>query len=130
MGGDTPLSYGMLRFYGKVLNEAVQAEATKGNRAHMWLTQTEVRQLMDSCDTSTLQGQRDKIVLGLLGGAGLRREELTNLTFDAVLVQRVAGRSGRVLNVTGKRAKDWIVPINDKLATAIDDWASVVNGRH
>ena len=83
---------------------------------------------MDSCDTSTLQGQRDKIVLGLLVGAGLRQEELTNLTFDAVLVQPVAGRSRRVLNVTGKGAKDRIVPVNDRLATAIDDWQTVVSG--
>ena len=83
----------------EALNEAIRVEATKGNKAHTWLTQAEVKQLMDSCDASTLQGQRDKIVLGLLVGAGLRREELTNLTFDAALEQPVAGRSRRVLHV-------------------------------
>jgi integrase len=90
----------------EALNGAIRVEATKGNKAHTWLTQAEVKLLIDSCDTSTLQGQRDKIVLGLLVGAGLRREELTNLTFDAALVQPVTGRSRRVLNVTGKGAKD------------------------
>jgi integrase len=31
-----------------------------------------------------------------------------------------------VLNVTGKGAKDRIVPINDKLAAAIEEWRAVV----
>jgi site-specific recombinase XerD len=109
----------------EALNEAIQVEASKGQKAHIWLTQTQVKALRDTCNTNTVKGQRDKVVLGLLVGAGLRREELTGLTFDDVLLQPIAGKFRTVLNVTGKGAKDRVVPINDRLAAALDSWRSI-----
>jgi hypothetical protein len=52
----------------EALNEAVKVEVRKGQKAHTWLTQSEVKYLLDSCNTRTIQGKRDKIVLGLLVG--------------------------------------------------------------
>lgn len=110
----------------EALNEAIQVESNKGQKAHTWLTQSEVKRLLDSCNAKTIQGQRDKVILGLLVGAGLRREELVNLTFEDVVIQPVAGKFRTVLNVRGKGAKDRVVPINDKLAAALDAWGTLV----
>lgn len=65
-------------------------------------------------------------MLGLLVGAGLRREEVTGLTFDNVLVQPVVGKPRTVLNVQGKGAKDRVVPINNKLADLLEEWRGLV----
>lgn len=107
------------------LNEAIQVKASKGHKAHTWLTQSEVKRLLDSCNTATIQGKRDKVVLGLLVGAGLRREELAGLTFEDIILQPIAGKFRTVLNVKGKGAKDRIVPVNDRLAAALDGWKAI-----
>jgi integrase/recombinase XerC len=85
-----------------------------------------VKRLLDTCDTGTIQGQRNRIVLGLLTGAGLRREELAKLKFEDVILQPVPRKVRTVLNVTGKGAKDRIIPINDKLAAAVAEWQALV----
>jgi len=114
------------QYKAEALNEAIQVEASKGQKAHTWLTQSEVKRLLDTCDLGTVQGQRDKMVLGLLVGAGLRREELAGLTFEDVILQPIAGKFRTVLNVSGKGAKDRIVPISDRLAAVLDAWRNVV----
>lgn len=111
----------------EALNEAIQVEATKGQKAHAWLSQAEVKRLLDACNLATLQGKRNKIVLGLLVGAGLRREELAALTFEDIVIQPTEGKTRTVLNVRGKGAKDRVVPINDRLAAALDEWGLLVS---
>lgn len=85
----------------EALNEAIPVSAAKGQKAHIWLSQKEVKQLLDGCGDD-LPGQRDRIVLGLLVGAGLRREELCQLRFSHVLTQPVKGKPRTILNVLGK----------------------------
>ena len=109
----------------EALNEAIQVEASKGQKAHIWLTQTQVKALRDTCNTNTVKGQRDKVVLGLLVGAGLRREELVNLTFDDALLQPIAGKFRTVINVTGKGLKNRVIPLNNSLAAALDEWRAL-----
>ncbi len=111
----------------EALNDAIGGEADKGQKAHTWLTQAEVKKLMKTCNTNTVNGKRDKIILGLLVGAGLRRMELVNLTFDDIVLQPIAGKFRTVLNLTGKGEKNRVVPINDALAAALDDWGNHVN---
>ncbi|MCB0179828.1 MAG: site-specific integrase [Anaerolineae bacterium] len=128
--GATPENIGAVQatvFRIDALNEAIKVEATKGQRAHTWLTQAEVKRLMATCGDS-LQGKRDRLVLGLLVGAGLRREELANLTFDDVVLQPMGNRFRTVLNVKGKGAKDRVVPISDALASLLDSWKATVGG--
>lgn len=65
--------------------------AAKGEKVHIWLSQTEVKKLM-ACPAADVPGQRDKVVLGLLVGAGLRREEAVGLALDNVKLQPVRGK--------------------------------------
>lgn len=110
------------------INEAIQVEATKGQKAHTWLSQAEVKRLLETCNTKTVKGKRDRLVLSLLVGAGLRREELVNLTFDDIVLQPLKGKFRTVLNITGKGAKDRIVPISDSLANKLADWQRITGG--
>ena len=126
--GATPANIGAVQatvYRIDALNEAIKVEASKGNKAHVWLTQAEVKQLVATCMDST-QGKRDRVVLGLLVGAGLRREELANLTFEDVILQPMGNRFRTVLNVKGKGAKDRVVPISDALAGLLDSWRGLV----
>lgn len=103
------------------INDAIQVPITKGIKAHTWLTQAEVRQLVSNCD-DTLQGKRDRVVLSLLVGSGLRREELASLTFDNIKQQ---GKR-MVLEVTGKGSKSRVIPISEKLASILKTWHELV----
>lgn len=128
--GATPENIGAVQatvYRVDALNEAIKVEASKGQKAHNWLNQAEVKRLMATCGDS-LQGKRDRLVLGLLAGAGLRREELANLAFDDVVLQPMGNRFRTVLNVRGKGAKDRVVPISDALAGLLDRWRPVVGG--
>ncbi|MCB0209661.1 MAG: site-specific integrase [Anaerolineae bacterium] len=126
--GATPQNIGAVQatvYRIEALNEVIKVEGAKGQKAHTWLTQTEVRRLMATCSDS-IQGQRDRAVLGLLVGAGLRREELANFSFEDVVIQPMGNRPRTVLNVKGKGAKDRAVPISDALAELLDNWKAVI----
>lgn len=126
--GATPANVGAVQatiYRVDALNEAIKVEASKGQKAHTWLTQAEVKRLMAKCSDS-IQGKRDRVVLGLLVGAGLRREELVNLTFEYVVLQPMGNKFRTVLNVKGKGAKDRVVPISDALAGLLDSWRAIV----
>ncbi|MFZ1400048.1 MAG: site-specific integrase [Candidatus Promineifilaceae bacterium] len=107
----------------EALKESIQVQATKGQQAHTWLNLAEVRSLLTSLtDETTIKGKRDRVVLGLLVGAGLRRDELAGLTWDQVKQQG----DRTVLSITGKGKKRRVVPIHDKLVTLLDEWAELV----
>ena len=107
---------------------AVQVETPKGRKAHTWLSQKQVVHITSICP-DTLEGKRDWIVLGLLLGAGLRREELATLTFDALKQQPAkSGKMRDVLEVTGKGAKTRLIPISEKLGNRLREWKAITGG--
>lgn len=107
------------------MKNAVTVEKHKGTKAHLWLSKSQVYQLTSLCP-ETIEGERDRVILGLLLGAGLRREELVNLTFENVKQQPSKnGKTRTVLEVTGKGNKSRVVPISDKLARYIASWREV-----
>ena len=63
-------------------------------------------------------GLRDKAVVELLYGAGLRVSELCSLDVDDVDL------GGRWLRVMGKGRKERVVPFHETCAAAIDDWTT------
>jgi integrase/recombinase XerD len=70
------------------------------------LTEEEARKVLDQPNLSTLTGIRDRTILEVFYGTGIRLEELVNLTiFDCDL-------QGGMLRVNkGKMAKDRVVPL-------------------
>jgi len=98
------------------LDNAIELERSKGQKAHTWLANGEVRRLMTSVKGRT--AKRDRVVLALLVAAGLRRDELVNLKWSNVMQQgdRV------VLDVTGKGSKKRVIPISAALASILEDW--------
>jgi integrase len=99
-----------------------QKKSDKGN----WLSQAQVKQITALCG-DTLEGKRDWIILGLLLGAGLRREELATLTFDALQQRPGKSKTRHVLTVTGKGDKGRVIPISTLLATRLKEW-EVITG--
>ena len=82
------------------LRDAIVVQSAKGQGAHIWLSAREVRTLMRTCDAS-IRGRRDKALLGLMVGAGLRRSEAVALRYKQV----VKTGDRYVLSVLGKGAK-------------------------
>jgi integrase len=109
---------------------AVTVTAHRGTKAHTWLSPAEVKQITALFDDS-LEGKRDWIILGLLLGAGLRREELAALKFDAIKSQPTKKGGARVvLAVKGKGAKDRVIPVNAVLAAKLYEWRQLAGGEN
>jgi site-specific recombinase XerD len=47
-----------------------------------WLTAEEARRFWQTTDANTLKGKRDRAILAVLLGCGLRRRELADLEFS------------------------------------------------
>jgi integrase/recombinase XerD len=72
------------------------------------LTEADVDRLLDSADTRTTSGLRDRAMLETLYATGLRVSELVGLKLTAVNL------SDGVLRVTGKGNKDRLVPLGEE----------------
>lgn len=124
-GGATPDNVNQVQasiYRFESLQTAVTVKASNGEKAHTWLSQSEVKKLMALPDVATAAGLRDKVALGLLVAAGLRREEAVSLAFDAIKMQPIKGKIRTVIEVMGKGQKNRIVPISDVVATCIERW--------
>jgi site-specific recombinase XerC len=108
----------------EALNSAVKVQPVKGVKAHSWLSQSQVKALVDGCDHNTLEGRRNWIILALLVGAGLRRDEVVNL--DCADVVDLPGRT--VLQVTGKGDKLRVIPIKASFAERLRAWCAEIGG--
>ncbi|WP_257031201.1 tyrosine-type recombinase/integrase [Tunturiibacter empetritectus] len=62
----------------------------KGTRLGNWLTRDQAKELLAVPDRSTLKGKRDYVILALLVGCALRRQELA--TLDVEIIQLLEGR--------------------------------------
>lgn len=108
----------------ETIPDQIKVEEVKGQRTHTWLSPRQVRALAAACDAATVDGLRDKVALGLLVGAGLRRAELAALQWDQIKFQPCGDRMRTVLEVHGKGAKWRTVPISDPLAALLDRWSA------
>ena len=85
------------------------------------LTQNETKTLLSQPDISSVTGQRDKAMLEVLYGTGLRVSELVNLIISDINLE--AG----YLRTMGKGSKERIIPNGDMAADCFKDYNS--NGR-
>jgi integrase len=82
----------------------------KGIRLGNWLTREQAKELLAVPDRSTLKGKRDYVILALLVGCALRRNELAEL--DVETIQQREGRWVLAdLEGKGRRIRTVAIPI-------------------
>ena len=128
-GGATPANIAQVQtvvYRLEAMRSAINVKKHKGSKAHNWLSQAQVKEITSLC-SNDLIGRRDWIILALLLGAGLRRDELAQLTFDAIKTQPMKGGKIRtVLEVTGKGNKTRVIPISKAIAARLLSWRDEV----
>jgi integrase/recombinase XerD len=90
-----------------------------GIRMGNWLTEKQAEQLVNAPTPETLKGKRDRALLALLVGCGLRRRELSTLN-----VEDIQQREGRwvIIDLEGKHGRVRTVPVPPWVKVAVDDW--------
>ena len=100
-----------------------------GVRLGNWLTAEQSRKLLQAPDSESLKGKRDRAMLALLLGCGLRRAELAK-----VQVRDLQQREEHwaIVDLIGKGRHIRTVPVPDWVKEGIDNWteaAKVTEGR-
>lgn len=99
----------------------VKGTKSHGVRTGHWLTRAQAEELISSPDPATKKGARDRLILGLLLGCGLRRNELAHLRFEDIQL-----RDGRwvVANLLGKGGRLRTVPAPAWAKVLLDAWSA------
>lgn len=82
------------------------------------LNETDVAMIINSPATDSAMGLRDRAILEVLYGSGLRVSELADLTISQIDVENL------LLRVTGKGNKERIIPMTDIAARALQEYIS------
>jgi site-specific recombinase XerD len=100
---------------------AVKGIHQEGTRTGTWLAKQQAQQLLDAPNICTLKGLRDRAILAVLLGCGLRRAEIASLKFE-----HIQQRDGRwvLLDLIGKRNKIRSVPMPNWTKQAIDEYST------
>jgi integrase len=101
----------------------------EGVRIGNWLTSDKASELLNAPDPDTLGGKRDRAILALLIGCGLRRAEILNLDVD-----QIQQREGRwvIPDLVGKGLRRRTVPVPSWVKVRIEEWvlaADLYKGR-
>jgi site-specific recombinase XerD len=109
--------------------QRVKGEKKLGVRLGNWLSIEQSRKLLQTPDMSTMGGKRDRAVLSLLLGCGLRRAEVANLRVRDV---QQRDEHWAVVDLVGKARHMRTVPIPDWVKAALNEWtepAGITDGR-
>jgi site-specific recombinase XerD len=98
-----------------------------GMRLGNWLTVEEARSLWQLPNIHSVKGKRDRAILAMLLGCGLRRRELVDLNFDHI--QRREDHWA-IVDLVGKGGHIRTVPMPDWVKQMIDDWRSAAQITH
>lgn len=106
------LAAGILRVHGA---------RGSGVRIGQWLTREQSEALIRRPDATTLKGKRDRAVIALLIGCGVRRQELASLRFEDI-----QQRDGRwvMADLLGKGKRVRTVPMPAWAKKTVDEWAA------
>jgi site-specific recombinase XerD len=99
----------------------VKGAASKGVRLGNWLSAKQAQALLNAPNATTKKGLRDRAILAVLLGCGLRRSEVVALTF-----KHIQQRDGRwcIVDLVGKHGRVRTVPMPAWVKVAIDAWAA------
>lgn len=100
--------------------ERVKGVTSHGVRSGNWLTKAQAQELINLPDIATLKGLRDRAMLAVMLGAGLRRSEVAALDFA-----HIQQREGRwvIVDLIGKGNRVRSVPIPSWTQAAVEAWA-------
>jgi integrase len=90
-----------------------------GTRLGNWLTQREASILWQLPDTSKLKGKRDRAILAVLLGCGLRRRELAELTLKHI---QQRDEKWAIIDLMGKGGHIRTVPLPSWIKVILDEW--------
>jgi integrase len=117
---DSEMAAGISRVRGK-----------RGQRVRTgnWLTLDQAERLLERPDANTNKGKRDRVVIALLLGCGLRRAELAQVTLE-----QIQQREGRwvLVDLKGKGGRVRAVPMPSWAKPLVDLWvqaAGIASGR-
>jgi site-specific recombinase XerD len=101
----------------------VKGVASKGVRLGNWLSVQQAQKLLNAPNAATTKGLRDRAILAVLLGCGLRRSEVAALTF-----RHVQQRDGQwcIVDLRGKHGRVRTVPMPTWVKVAIDAWANIL----
>src|SRR6266478_2254001 len=99
----------------------VRSAKSVGIRMGNWLSVRQAQSLLNAPDVTTVRGLRDRAILAVLLGCGLRRSEVAALTFA-----HVEQRDGRwcIVDLRGKHGRVRTMPAPTWVKVAIDAWTS------
>jgi site-specific recombinase XerD len=99
----------------------VRSAKSVGIRTGNWLSVRQAQSLLNAPDVGTVRGLRDRAILAVLLGCGLRRSEVAALTFG-----HVQQRDGRwcIVDLRGKHGRVRTAPMPTWVKVAIDAWTS------
>ena len=101
--------------------QRVKSAKSIGVRMGNWLNQKQAQALLNTPDITTLKGLRDRAIIAVLLGCGLRRSEVAALT-----MAHVKQRDGRwvILDLVSKHKRVRTVPMPTWTKVAIDAWTA------
>src|SRR5260370_1865569 len=101
----------------------VKGVASKGIGLGNWLSVKQAQPLLNAPDVTTTKGLRDRAILAVLLGCGLRRSEVAALT-----VGHVQQRDGRwcIVDLVGKHGRVRTIPMPTWVKVATDAWTAAV----
>src|SRR5271168_2822311 len=99
----------------------VKSAKSVGIRMGNWLSVRQAQSLLNAPDVTTVRGLRDRAILAVLLGCGLRRSEVAALTFA-----HVQQRDGRwcIVDLVGKHGRVRTAPMPAWVKVAVDAWTS------
>ena len=99
----------------------VKSVKSIGIRVGNWLSVRQAQSLLNAPDAATVKGLRDRAILAVLLGCGLRRSEVAALTFT-----HIQQRDDRwcIVDLVGKHGRVRTAPIPSWTKVAIDAWTS------
>jgi site-specific recombinase XerD len=109
--------------------QRVKGAKKLGVRLGNWLTVDQCKSLLRAPDEQTLKGRRDRAILAILLGCGLRRAEVAKLQIRDIQQRE---EHWALVDLMGKGRHIRTVPVPDWVKAAVDEWtqaAGVGDGR-
>src|SRR6202022_2717358 len=100
---------------------SVKGAKSKGVRVGNWLSLKQAQALLNAPDATTKKGLRDRAMLAVLLGCGLRRSEVAALT-----LKHIQQRDNRwcIVDLVGKHGRVRTIPMPTWTKVAIDAWTA------